>query len=826
MEELTEPVTSFFSTSGFMPHGHCYLWKPALLWTHFGSDTLIGLAYVGISFLLYRLVKKIKLPFTGMFLAFGAFILFCGLTHFMAVWNLWHSSYWLSGLIKVITAIASVSTWIFLFPVGAKVAEMASAARLSEERRLKLEDANKELTALYEKIKETDNLKTQFFANVSHELRTPLSLILGPANKLSKDESMTDEQRKLATVVLRNSKTLSNQVNNLLDLSKLEAGRLKPKYTEVDLVQLLKVTVAHFETVMQGKKIFFSFQAPAETAAQVDPEKIQRVFMNLISNAVKFTPEGGRIRVALAQREDKAVVQVQDTGPGVKKEHRDIIFERFQQGEGGISREYGGSGLGLAIAKDFVDLHGGKIRLVEKNGSGAGATFEVEIPLRAPKGVMLMPRKGPKKKVDFMLEGSVEEVRALDPKTAHSPQLLGRATVLVCEDNPDMNNFIVETLAEEFNVVAASDGREGFDQALAIGPDLIVSDIMMPNMGGNVLLEKVRAHDDLHRIPVLILSARDDDEMRINLLRSGANDYVVKPFDPEELKARVKNLVSLKTTREILENALESKSDDIVGLAKELRLQTVQAQAAKEAAEEAKGQAEKANQAKGAFLTLASHELNTPITTLYLNIEMLNDLGVDISEEKKREMLERALMSTRYVKDLVESLLEYTRIESGELVVNSKQVDLERMIEEVSEVMSPLAKKKGVDYRVTGFENAQALSDERLLRVALNNLISNAIKFTEAGYVEARFEQVDGQGVISVKDTGPGISEIDQSRVFNPFEQLEPLAKKNLRGVGLGLSLVKEVVKAIGARVELVSSPGKGSEFQIYLGSDRDNKPS
>src|SRR4028119_93854 len=295
-------LKNLFAGNGFIAHGHCYLWKPGLVWLHAASDSLIALAYVAISATLAYLVHKTRqeIPFHWMFLAFGSFIVACGSTHFMDVWTLWRPTYWLSGGLKAITAVASVSTAIALPPLVPKALVLLQEAKLSEERRLHLETANQELKMLYGKLKELDQLKSQFFANVSHELRTPLALILGPTEKLLTTGGLNEKQRHDLEVVDRNARLLLKQVNDLLDVSKLEAGKMEINYTGIDLAQLVRLTAANFDGVAQERQISFTVETPESLLAQVDAHKVQRVLLNLLSNAFKFTPEDGSISCVLS----------------------------------------------------------------------------------------------------------------------------------------------------------------------------------------------------------------------------------------------------------------------------------------------------------------------------------------------------------------------------------------------------------------------------------------------------------------------------------------------------------------------------------------------
>src|SRR2546425_10148233 len=241
-----------FSTQGFMPHGHCYFWRPEVVWLHVGSDMLIGLSYVAISATLACLVHKARrgIPFHWTILGFGLFSVACGGTHFMEVWTLWQPRYWLSGDIKLFTAAASLTTAFSLPPLIPKVLAMIQEAKLSKERKQQLESANRELETLNARLKELDELKMQFFANVSHELRTPLALVLGPTEKILAAGGLTEEQSRGLEVVDHNARTLLKHVTDLLD-----AGKRTVNFLALDLEYLLPSTAAIFEYLWQERRI-------------------------------------------------------------------------------------------------------------------------------------------------------------------------------------------------------------------------------------------------------------------------------------------------------------------------------------------------------------------------------------------------------------------------------------------------------------------------------------------------------------------------------------------------------------------------------------------
>ena len=806
-------------SDAFMPHGHCYLWIPSLLWLHVLSDVLIGLAYVGISLLLYLLVRRIRLPFSPVFIAFGLFIGLCGLTHFMSVWTVWNPDYFLDGLVKAATAAASVATAIGLLFVRGQVEEVVHAARLSEERRVRLESTHAELEALYRKVKGLDELKTKFFANVSHELRTPLALILGPAERMLSDPKLPADLRRELESISRNSKSLLEQVNDLLDVAKLEAGRMQIRYARMDVARLCRRIASRFEVAAEHRGIRLHVDAPDTLSADVDPDMIERIVVNLLSNAFKFTPEGGHIRLELQEQTGAFSVAVEDSGPGVREDQRQVIFERFRQAEGGAARRHGGTGLGLAIVKDFVEMHRGRIDV--ETAPGGGARFVASIPLSASPGVRAKPMSP--------APGAATQV-AIDALNASRPEPAMNAggdistvhpdwpTVLVVEDNAEMSAFIARCLDGGCNVVTARDGQEGMQRALALRPDLVVTDIMMPRMSGDQLVHTMRTYAELDTTPVLLLTAKTDEELRVSLLRDGAQDYLTKPFLPQELAARAGNLIAMKRAGDTLRAELADVSGNLEDLAKELALKHRQLQTALDAAEVAREQAEKASQVKTHFLATISHELRTPLSSIYMNAQLLGRASDGDTPEATATRLERLIRATRQLSTLIEGLLEYTRVESGRISAQMEAVDPGLLANDVMEAMK--------DSVAPGVQLVLAppppglpplVSDVRLLRVVIGNLLSNALKFTKQGSVTLRVNMSEGMHVFEVHDTGIGIPDADMARIFLPFEQVEPLQRKSIPGVGLGLALVKQIVEALGGSVDVRSEAGVGSTFRLLI---------
>ncbi|GAB4234600.1 MAG: ATP-binding protein [Elainellaceae cyanobacterium] len=841
---------SLIAANGFIPHGHCYLWKPGLVWLHVISDSLIALAYISISATLAYLVYKTRqeIPFHWMFLAFGGFIVACGSTHLMAVWTLWHPTYWLSGVLKVITAIASVITATILPFLIPQALTLVESAQLSEERRSHLESANQRLEALNQQLKEVDQIKTQFFANISHELRTPLALILGPVENLLKEELRQEHHHELE-IVNRNARLLLKQVNDLLDISKMEAGKMALNYAQVDLAQLLRLTCANFDGLAQEKHINLTIEAPEVLPGQVDALKVERILLNLLSNAFKFTPDGGTIcctlktdQVTLRSTDAasspaqapvrRAILSVQDSGPGVPVELRQTIFERFSQGEGGTTRRFGGTGLGLAIAKEFVELQHGTIAV--SDAPIGGAQFTVELPLAAPAASGATALNSEREESQEVANLVVEELRTVRPiGYPRIEETNGKPLVLVVEDNPEMNQFITTALASEYRTATAANGQEGLEQAIALQPDLILSDVMMPYLSGDQFVQQLRTRPELDTTPVVILTAKADDELRVQLLRQGAQDYLMKPFSVEELQARVGNLVAIKRVRDLLQQELASQNHDLETLVEEVSLRRRELQIALDALQRQAEELKQANRLKDEFLAIVSHELRTPLNSILGWAEALRTRT--FNETITARALETIERNARLQTQLIENLLDISRLLRGKLLLNKHPVDLQSVIEAAIQTVQLEAVAKSIQLN-SHLDNivGHVSGDSDRLRQIVENLLSNAVKFTpKGGQVEIRLEQVNQENKasgnqqtatplssaqITISDTGQGIQAEALPYIFDYFRQADSSSTRKHGGLGLGLAIARQLVELHGGTIQVESQgEGQGASFTVVL---------
>jgi signal transduction histidine kinase/DNA-binding NarL/FixJ family response regulator len=411
------------------------------------------------------------------------------------------------------------------------------------------------------RLKELNLTKSRFFANISHEFRTPLTLLLGPLEKLMSNAKQ--ENKEMIGMMHRNATRLLFLDNQLLDLSKLEAGKLKLKVSGSEITQALKGMVTSFQSLAEKKKIDFKYLFPdQEIQAFFDQDKLEKIVYNLLSNALKFTPEKGQVIFELSLFSNKKkrelplkfrritgqviCIAVSDTGPGIAKEHLPFIFDRFYQVDSRLNRSFEGTGLGLSLSKELVDLHHGKISV--ESALQKGSTFKVYLPIdkKAFGANEIVPDKegsvdtsiytnnlqpDSKLKRHDLYEGAIAELSDEDV-----------FQILIIEDNPDMRTYIRDCFEGNYNILEAADGKSGFETATSKIPDIIISDLMMPKMDGIELCNKLKTDERTSHIPVILLTALSSVDDRIRGLETGADDYIAKPFNREELVTRVKNL--------------------------------------------------------------------------------------------------------------------------------------------------------------------------------------------------------------------------------------------------------------------------------------------
>jgi signal transduction histidine kinase/ligand-binding sensor domain-containing protein/DNA-binding response OmpR family regulator len=402
-----------------------------------------------------------------------------------------------------------------------------------------------------QRMHDLDMMKIKFFTNVSHEFRTPLTLIITPLEKILKNAS-NEEDRKQFQLIHRNARRLLNLVNQLLDFRKMEIQEVKLNLAEGDIVGFIRDLVYSFSDLSEKKNISLSFHSAMEILeTHFDQDKVEKILFNLLSNAFKFTPENGKVTVTLGlqKKEDAHYLElkVRDTGIGIAHDKLQKVFDRFFQSDIPDTMVNQGSGIGLSITHEFVKVHGGTIEV--ESEPGKGSCFTVLLPVPSLSGIPA-------------LKPDLEDDRLAGISDLHPAN--GKPTLLLVEDNEDFRFYLKDNLKMQYSIIEASNGRQGFQKALSVIPDLIVSDVMMPEMNGIELVRKLRTDAHTSHIPVILLTARSAEEQKIEGFESGANDYITKPFSFELLQSRIKNLIAQReVSQKQFQKHFEVKASEI-----------------------------------------------------------------------------------------------------------------------------------------------------------------------------------------------------------------------------------------------------------------------
>jgi len=421
--------------------------------------------------------------------------------------------------------IVLISTLLITIAILIVYLARSHEARVTQQLQFEMHRARHELAI--------DESRLAFFTNISHELRTPLTLILGPLEALL--ARLTEKELKTeASLAKRNAERLLQLVNQLLDMRKLQEGKLRLNLTEDDIIRFVRRLVESLQPAAEKKRVRLEFRSSVpQLTVSFDPDKLEKILTNLIANAIKFTPEQGHITAAVTRNDDQIMLTIEDTGVGVSANQLEHIFERFYRAADNNAAP--GSGIGLALAKELVQLHGGTISAVSPAHPESAEHPGTRIIVQLPRNAALSCRPGQHEPVE-----SVESAAAESPEedaNGKSP------LVLLVEDNDDMRLYVGSILAEDYRLIEAQDGQEALARARETWPDLIVSDIMMPKIDGLELCRILKTDENTSHIPIVLLTAKGSEEAQVIGLETGADDYITKPFSSAVLLARITNLL-------------------------------------------------------------------------------------------------------------------------------------------------------------------------------------------------------------------------------------------------------------------------------------------
>jgi signal transduction histidine kinase len=729
-------------------------------------------------------------------------------------------------------------------------------------------------------LRELDRAKSRFSANVHHELRTPLTLILSPLEAMMAEEFGPIEaaQRPHLESMVANARRLLRLINDLLDVSKIESEQLRLHRRPLRIGRVVEDLVTGARPLARRKNVRIEMRGlDVLPEINADLDAVEKVFMNLLGNSLKFTERGGRIEITGVAEGDGICVTVADDGVGIPVDQLDRVFDRFAQVDGSSTRRHEGTGIGLSLAKELVELHGGRI-WARSEGLGQGARFGVVLPrghvdaedntdaapsTRADGLQGLLAATGPGM-ADPEAEGeapaatphAAEEAPTVPTDadrtragasssgrpnasggTAKRPALAGRPKLIVAEDNADMRRFLAAILGVEYSVRTASNGREALERAREARPDLIVTDVMMPEMSGTDLCRALDGDPKTRGTPVLLLTARADREMRVAGLELGARDYLTKPFHPSELLARVRSIVQL----ELLQRKLAQRNAVLESTIYELKQTEVQLVQAERLA------------AVGELAAGIAHEVNNPVNFSINSLQALRARFGDIdalmsavgeldpeSPERLRADLEKLIRLEAQLgfADLMPELLELVEIATDGLDRTHRLVkDLQNFARPGNVQHGPVDVRDALASTIR-LVRAAALDADVSIESALDeevpmvegsvsvlnqvflNLLKNATEALEdrrGGTVRVSVHcESDREGdevVVRVADDGPGVDPGVASQVFDPFVSTKPAG----RGAGLGLSMCRRILNELGGSIELVDRELPGATFEVRL---------
>lgn len=649
--------------------------------------------------------------------------------------------------------------------------------------RIELEQAKDSLEEAFAQLQELDRVKSEFFANVSHELRTPLTLIVSPVDELL-EKLEPSAERDALKVVRRNAARLLRMIDDLLDLAKLESGGFRLRITQFDPCDLTRRVAENAMPAARAKGVELVFDAGCEPAERYgDPHRIEIILTNLIGNAMKFTPDGGRIEVSVFHNPAGTSIEVSDTGPGISRKEQERIFDRFHQTETSERRRQGGVGIGLALARELAQLHGGSLTVDSVLGEGSTFTlflksgkehFHTEIMERRQLQTDVHPRRRLEDRMTMQPAREMEHVTVEMRKSVPTPErvLLDRGRlprVLVAEDEPDLRGFVVGVLKESYEVDAAADGAEALELLKQNRPDLVLTDVMMPGTSGLDLCRAIKGDPSLRNIPVILLTARGESEAALEGYGAGADDFVSKPFHTKVLQARIRAHLKMR------------------GLSLQLADQARLASA-------------------GTLAAGLAHEVKNPLNAAMSAVRVLEKGGSSrVSNEKLMNLVIDAL---KRIDGVVSALGAHARPADGS---DLAPCNVRNAVESTLNLLEHKLRNRVTvhqDYETTGDVFAPA----RAFNQVFLNLVDNSIRSgAENIWIELR--QAESQISVAVADDGHGVPADVEHRIFDPFFT----TRVEGEGTGLGLHLSRRIAQDCGGELRYEPRPGGGARFVMEI---------
>jgi signal transduction histidine kinase len=681
-----------------------------------------------------------------------------------------------------------------------------------DKNRNALEESNR-------KLLELDQIKSRFFANISHELRTPLTLLIAPLENLLHRFNLDQETKSLLATMHSNGMRLLKLINDLLDLVRLESGRMEIKAEPLEVVEFVKGLASAARQVADDKRLRLeTYVDPSLETVLADRDKLEKIVLNLTFNALKFTPSGGRVELRAEKHDDQFVLIVSDTGMGISAKNLPFVFDRFWQADGSSKRKYQGVGIGLALVKELVEIQGGTVSVQSQEGKGT--TFTVRLPYKKTEPVQAPATAEPEvveaagngertvtseewlanlyRRAELFpaLTPVQESVRPVEVSTRNRGP-----TVLVADDEPDMLRFLKSQLSKHYNVLEAVDGQQAVEKATQFLPDIILLDMMMPEKDGLQACREIREHTSTQSIPVVLLTARADEETKLAALSAGASDFLAKPFSTTELHVRIKNLVEshqyqrkVSKQNQVLESTIEQLKETETQLVQSEKLASL-----------------------GRMSAGIIHEINNPLNFATTGLFTLRNKWKYIPSEQQeeyKEILKDVEEGITRVKNIVSDLRMFTHPDTE----SRDQVEVSEVVSSALRFLSNEWKNK-VEIVQTLAENQTIWGNKNKLIHVVVNLLQNSLdalknkKFDpqEKPTISLEGRVQAGKSILVVRDNGTGIEESHLDKIFDPFYTTKDVGE----GMGLGLSICYRIVQDYDGRISVRTDPGKLCEFTL-----------
>ncbi|MFT6258242.1 MAG: signal transduction histidine kinase [Rickettsiales bacterium] len=674
---------------------------------------------------------------------------------------------------------------------------------------------NYELEEKNEELAKMDQMKTQFFANISHEFRTPLTLILGPVQELLYDSNnkLSSAVNNSLNIIKQNGFRLLNLVNDLLDVMSLEEGKTNLRLEKININEFIGATADSMGQMADMKQIELSKNIDEQDVfIKADIGALEKITLNLLNNAIKFTPQGGKIEVKTSISDNNIIIEIIDNGIGMEEVDVVHIFERFKQIDSSDTRQYQGTGLGLSLVKELTELQNGSVKVSSKIGKGTNfslffpiwneADLDEDLSEESIKEKVIEDdkisnlHKTARKSSGVILEDEddiLENIHDIDSAIKKD------ATILVVDDEPVMLKFVSSILQKDgYDVLQAHDGQEGIDMAKEHKPEIILFDLMLPKVNGLVACAELKRDVNLALTKIILLTAKTDEKSKITALENGADDFITKPFSSIEIKSRIANLLQ---NRKLQENLQISNEDLATTLS---TLQSTQSQLL---------HSEKIN-AIGNLSAGLLHEVNNPLNYTMTALQMMKMDPIFTTDEDLKETLADIEEGMGRIKSIVTDLHAFAHPDEASKKGNFL----------IHDAVNSVLKFTAHDCKDIKIENS---IDKNLIVIGssshivqiLINLITNACKAikhsqnSENGEINIFAKQTEDRALICVQDNGSGMNEETLNKIFNPFFTTNDVGE----GIGLGLSICHTIVKNHDGSLKVESEIGKGSVFSFDL---------